>query len=89
MTKKANDGRVTGNSCVVFCDNRGTLRYGVFQFSGPIVAVHVSAEPVAVFEICFGRLPDDMTLDRNTEAAPLHAYQMFADVIPKLGIQRE
>src|SRR5205814_8613487 len=26
MTKKANDGGVTGNSCVVFCDNRGTLR---------------------------------------------------------------
>src|SRR5205809_7901518 len=89
MTKKADDGGVPSDSSVMFYDSRGTLRYGVFQFSGPIVAVHVSAEPVAVVEVCFGGRPDHMALDRNSERIALHARQMFADIVAKLGIQGE
>ena len=89
MTKKANDGGVPGNSSVVFYDSRGPLRCGVFQFSGSIMTVHVLAQPVAAVEVCFGGGPDHMALDRNSERIALHARQMFADVVAKLGIQGE
>src|ERR1041385_3480326 len=89
MTKKANHSAVPGNSSVVLYDSRRTFCYGVFQFTGPLVTMYVSAQPVAAGEVCFAGGPDHMALDRNSERAALHARQMFADVVTKLRIQGE
>jgi hypothetical protein len=51
--------------------------------------MHFSAHTIAIFEVRFDRLPDDMTFNRNSKRLALHTRQMFAHVVAKLGIQRE
>src|SRR6266403_884885 len=89
VTEKPNDGGVAGDSSIVLHNGCGASRDRVLQFSAAIVAVHFSAHAIAILKVGFGRCPDDMTFDRNSERLALHARQMFAHFIAEFGIQGE
>src|SRR5437879_13068311 len=86
VSEEADDGGVACDSSGVLHHGRGAPRDGVPQFSTAIVAVHLSTQPIAIFEVRFRRQPDAMTFNRTAQHVPLHARQMFAHIVAKLCI---
>jgi hypothetical protein len=86
MTEKPDDRGVAGNAIFVLYHSCRALRDRVAQLAIAIMAMHFPADTIAGINVRFSGWPNEVTANRDTKRAALHARQVFAHIVAEFRI---